>query len=269
MMKPSLDILNHHSGIITAPADRSIGDCVRTMRTHKIGSLIVVSDLATIRLEAVGIFTERDLLVHIDQIQHGGFWDKPIRTVMTAPLITLPLSRFEEAGQIMLSHRIRHLPVIADGDQSHLIAVLSMRDLFEDLQKAGQIPPVKAEPRPIRRIAYFGQDSVWLNYLHVLFRKDHGVEVLLSAEPETARLLVIDWDTAGVDIRQQFIRGAFAQVVGIPQPVFILYSPGVLPEEDRTQFEILSRKSNLHFFTKPVATFSFYSQLKSALAERS
>ena len=59
------------SPAIVVPADMTIGDAVRKMRDNKVGSLLVVREIKPHDL--VGVFTERDLLNKIDEIQHGGY----------------------------------------------------------------------------------------------------------------------------------------------------------------------------------------------------
>jgi len=83
----------------------------------------------------VGIFTERDLVRRVDEIQHGGYWEKTVSTVMSPPVITLSIYELSKAAEMMIRCRIRHLPVIYEDEsqKQHLAGVISMRDLFEDL----------------------------------------------------------------------------------------------------------------------------------------
>ncbi|NUM89032.1 MAG: CBS domain-containing protein [Bdellovibrionales bacterium] len=118
--------------LLCVRADTSIGECVRIMRESNVGSVVIVSD--NTREEVVGIFTERDLLRHIELIQRGRFWDKSVRTVMTKNVVTITADQIPDAARLMLKHRFRHLPVVAEINGTRkLVGVLSMRDLFKTL----------------------------------------------------------------------------------------------------------------------------------------
>lgn len=113
------------SPALCVPAHTPIGECVRLMKSRDVGSLLIMNQSRP--EELAGIFTERDLLKWIDEIQHGGHWDKPVAHLMSRPVVTLPIERFEEAPQLMLERRIRHLPITSRGS---LLGVVSMRDLL-------------------------------------------------------------------------------------------------------------------------------------------
>jgi len=124
-----------HSRIWAVRADTSIAACVRIMRDQTIGALVVLSDNA--REDVVGIFTERDLVKHIEVVQHSKFWDHPIRTVMTANVRTLMVSKISEAPEMMIRHGFRHIPIVSDEKtRKRLIGVLSMRDIFRVTMEA-------------------------------------------------------------------------------------------------------------------------------------
>jgi CBS domain-containing protein len=120
----------HPTPALTVRADTPIAQCLELMQKHEVGSLIVVSDDQ--RQEPIGIFTERDLLKRVTQLRIGSFWNRPIRTVMSRPLRTLPLSQLGQAGDVMLRHNIRHLPVVVPGPDGtkRLIGMISMRDIL-------------------------------------------------------------------------------------------------------------------------------------------
>lgn len=122
------------SPLLMARADTSIGECIRIMRENNVGAVIIVTDNA--REEVAGIFTERDLLKQIELIQRGRFWDKSIRTVMTKNVTCITAEEIPEAGRIMLKHRFRHLPVVAEvNGAKKLVGVISMRDLFRSMME--------------------------------------------------------------------------------------------------------------------------------------
>lgn len=118
------------STAIVVYVNTPIGDCIRKMRDHGVGSVLVVDYSEPCGL--LGIFTERDLVKRIDEIQHGNHWEKAIATVMQAPVVTVSLYELHRASEIMLKHNFRHLPVVyTDKDaQIRVAGVISMRDLF-------------------------------------------------------------------------------------------------------------------------------------------
>ena len=110
-------------------ADVSIGECIRILRDHSIGALVVLSD--DVEENLVGIFTERDLVKNIELVQRGAFWDAPVRTVMTTTLRTITVADLNDAPKIMAKYNIRHLPLVEKkGDRTRVVGVFSMRDIF-------------------------------------------------------------------------------------------------------------------------------------------
>ena len=132
---PSRDRI-HPSPALGVSAHTPIGDCVRLMRDRSVGSLLIMSHQDPGQL--VGIFTERDLLKWVDEIQHGGHWEKPVAHLMSKPVVTLPISRFDEAAALMIEKRFRHLPIIYDdpANRGQIAGVISMRDLVPVLSRA-------------------------------------------------------------------------------------------------------------------------------------
>src|ERR1700728_2543519 len=99
----------------------SLADAAERMREAESGSIIVLEDT-----KAIGILAERDLLraasagvSHVEE--RAGLWMTPNPDT---------LGPEEEAGATWASlshHHYRHLPVV---DDSELVGVVSIRDLF-------------------------------------------------------------------------------------------------------------------------------------------
>jgi CBS domain-containing protein len=103
----------------------SVADCVRQMKKHKIGAMLVMEDD-----QLVGIFTERDLLNRV-----VGTWLDPeswkVGEVMTKdPFCVSPATSLEEAMKIITSRRFRHLPVVEGG---RVLGIVSSGDLTHRL----------------------------------------------------------------------------------------------------------------------------------------
>ncbi|TXH93829.1 MAG: CBS domain-containing protein [Pseudomonas sp.] len=114
--KPSAYI--HH----VAP-DASVLDAVKQMAENKIGALLV---LAGGRL--VGIVSERDYVRKLAELERAAF-DAQVADIMTADVISVgPRDSVQHCLRLMTDHRLRHLPVVAEGE---LIGMLSIGDLVK------------------------------------------------------------------------------------------------------------------------------------------
>jgi CBS domain-containing protein len=101
----------------TAPAVEAI----RTMSKANVGCLLILD-----RGQLVGIFSERDVL---HAVAADGLPPKAVKVgdVMTTDLFTVPPSMtVEEALVECTNRRVRHLPVVEDGQ---LLGLLSIGDL--------------------------------------------------------------------------------------------------------------------------------------------
>jgi len=105
-------------------ADDRVADAVETLATRRIGALPVTeagNDVA-------GIFSERDVLYAL-KIHGAAALEMKVRDVMTAPVISVsPSSTALEALGLMTRRRIRHLPVI---DNGQMIGFISIGDLVK------------------------------------------------------------------------------------------------------------------------------------------
>ncbi len=95
-----------------------------------------------------GIFTLRDLL-RVHRSLHSEYnMDKPIRAFMSKPVITLPAEKINEGPQLMVSKRIRHLPIHSDEEEnSKIIGVIDIESLLA--YSLGESHPVDIPPKDI------------------------------------------------------------------------------------------------------------------------
>ncbi len=109
--------------IISCDAATSVRDAVALLAEKRIGALPVMADG-----KVTGIFSERDVIHQLQQ--HGpAMLDKQVGEVMTAPAVTVePESEVLSALGLMTRRRIRHLPVIRDGE---MIGFISIGDLVK------------------------------------------------------------------------------------------------------------------------------------------
>lgn len=113
------DILKGKPGsLLTIASDASVFDMVKQMVDANVGSLLV-----TVNGRIEGIVTERD---YLRRVTLEGRTDKetPVSEIMTSPLIVVtPDTEVEECMAIMTDRRIRHMPVVEDGEVMGLVSI--------------------------------------------------------------------------------------------------------------------------------------------------
>ena len=107
--------------VVSAGPEQTAADAIRRMLDAGIGSVVVVEDTTL-----VGIFTERDVLRLAGSA--ADFERVPLRTAMTQDPLTISVDDgILEAAQLMGERRLRHLPVVQDGN---LVGMVSIRDVL-------------------------------------------------------------------------------------------------------------------------------------------
>jgi IMP dehydrogenase len=106
-------------------ASASVYDAIAIMAHRRVGALIVVHDG-----RVAGIVTERDYARKI-VLMHRSSRYTPVRDIMsTAVRYVSPEQTTEECMALMTEHRIRYLPVIAEGQ---VVGMVSIGDLIKNL----------------------------------------------------------------------------------------------------------------------------------------
>ena len=101
--------------------DAPVVEAIRLMAEKRIGAVLVLEGG-----RLVGILSERDYARKI-VLQGRSSADTPVRTIMTAQVITVGLDdSADHCMQIVTDHRIRHLPVVHNGQ---VLGVVSIGDL--------------------------------------------------------------------------------------------------------------------------------------------
>lgn len=248
----------HPSPALTARADTSILECIRLMRDHNVGSVLIVTDLVNGSL--IGIFTERDLLKRAEQIQKGGFWQKPIRTVMTSPVVQIDIGQISKAPQVLLKNRFRHLPVTVTDkvSKNRVLGVISMRDLFRQLvvhQESQDELKLDFESLPKKmKIAIETRDPVFLKFFKKLLGSIE--EPLLPAD-----FLIYDLDGFTVQEWQQKLK-VFNQA-RIYKKVVIAFNPFLYPPPLVRVLEKLGKSKKFVVFKKPLEVFQLLELLRA------
>ena len=111
------------SNVLRIEAGSSVFEAVQEMVEANVGSLLVTDGG-----EVVGIVTERDYLRRVT-LEDRTDKDTAVGEIMTAPLVVVtPDTDIDECMAIMTDRRIRHLPVVRDGD---VVGVVSIGDLVK------------------------------------------------------------------------------------------------------------------------------------------
>lgn len=272
-------ILLPSSPVCAVRADTSIADCVRLMRDKSIGALVITS--ANVKEEIVGMFTERDLIKQIELIHKGGFWDNPVRSVMTSTVRTVSVDKLEEAPKIMARYNIRHLPIVSE-EKGHprLVGVISMRDLFRTVMEKFDYDFDKIFPAPSPSATPARKPSRPKQKLVGVFSEDPSLRALVDkAAKFTGHLLVkaltlksefnalddvlakfetlfIDLDGMSVTNRAELL----AQLKGLSpkRSIFIAFSPLLVDESTKLQLRKLHDNHQVHLFSKPLAFGLFF-----------
>jgi CBS domain-containing protein len=116
------------ANVVTARPDTSLTEAVRLLVEANIGAVVVVDDTGP-----VGIFSERDLLRYV-AAGDPDFDRAQVAEFMTRKLITAtPTQGVSDAMELMKEHRIRHLPIIADGE---MVGIVSVRDVIDAIRRS-------------------------------------------------------------------------------------------------------------------------------------
>ncbi len=114
--KPSHDIF-------TISPDATVRELIALLSEHNVGALVVSGDGTSVD----GIVSERDVVRRLhDDAQ---VLDRTVGSIMTAEVRTCEGSQaLTELMQVMTEHRIRHVPVVTDGN---LVGIISIGDLVK------------------------------------------------------------------------------------------------------------------------------------------
>lgn len=118
-------ILNDKGGNVITVADTvSLSSVAQTLDTHRIGAIVAL----TAQGQISGVLSERDIVRQV--ARHGqGALEMRVAETMTRDVVTATRTMaLDDALQLMTDRRIRHLPIVEDGD---LIGVVSIGDLVK------------------------------------------------------------------------------------------------------------------------------------------
>jgi CBS domain-containing protein len=118
-----------NNDVITITPDATVRDLLALLAEHNIGAVIVSGDGASVD----GIVSERDVVRKLNG--NDEVLDGPVEEIMTAVVQTCePDQDVDQLMVQMTERRIRHVPVVDDGE---LIAVISIGDVVKS--RIGQL----------------------------------------------------------------------------------------------------------------------------------
>lgn len=122
----SIAAILHHKGrhVSTIRTIDAVATAVRKLDEERIGALVVLDRWGKL----AGMFSERDVIHAL--AQHGaealGF---EVHELMTPDVTTCtPEDRLDAVMRVMTAHRVRHLPVM---EQGQLVGIVSIGDLVK------------------------------------------------------------------------------------------------------------------------------------------
>lgn len=107
------------SSVVTIAGDATVGDAVAELDRNRIGALVVSADGVHID----GIVSERDVVRGLS-LRQGDLLAEPVRSIMTATVFTCsPEDEVESLMATMTNHRIRHVPIVVDGQLHGIVSI--------------------------------------------------------------------------------------------------------------------------------------------------
>lgn len=106
----------------TTTASSSVLEATRLMNDRGVGALVVTDDN-----RIVGIFTERDVLRRVVAVERPPAATRVVDVMTSEVLCCSPTTTIDQAGEIMMERRIRHLPIV--NDDGLPVGMISIGDL--------------------------------------------------------------------------------------------------------------------------------------------
>lgn len=112
------------SEVVSVGPDTSIAELAALLKRHNIGAVVVVDGGGKL----AGIISERDVARGFAD-QGSLLGERRVAELMTTDLVTCGLDRdLASLMQLMTDRRVRHLPVVEDGE---LVGIISIGDVVK------------------------------------------------------------------------------------------------------------------------------------------
>jgi CBS domain-containing protein len=120
--------------VVTAPPNATVRQVAALMRDRNVGSVVVIDGSG----RPVGMVTDRDLTV--DVLAEGADDTMAVEDCATAPVVTGDSDMdLDEAAALMVSHRIRRLPVMDEGELAGIVTLDDIAVRTGNLEVAQQM----------------------------------------------------------------------------------------------------------------------------------
>lgn len=124
-MQVSVVLRSKGDRVVTVRPDHTVADVAAVLAEHKIGAVVVSGDGHHIE----GVLSERDIVRALAD-RGADTLAAPASSIMTTEVHTCqPDTTIETLMSTMTNHRIRHVPVVIDGQ---LTGVISIGDVVKD-----------------------------------------------------------------------------------------------------------------------------------------
>jgi len=117
-----LDSKGH--SVVTVRPDDTVWKVLAELHDHRVGALVVSEDGH--RLD--GIISERDIVRQL-HLRGASVLDQTVAALMVPEVLTIgPDEEVESLMAVMTTNRVRHVPVVGDGD---LLGIVSIGDVVK------------------------------------------------------------------------------------------------------------------------------------------
>jgi CBS domain-containing protein len=107
------------SEVATLDPGASVADAVESLAAHNVGALVISANGSSVD----GIVSERDV-VRALRSSGAGALNQPVSAIMSAEVRTCgPDDAVDSLMVTMTEHRIRHIPVVVDGQLAGIISI--------------------------------------------------------------------------------------------------------------------------------------------------
>ncbi|MCU1354322.1 MAG: hypothetical protein JWM05_3531 [Acidimicrobiales bacterium] len=107
------------STVVMVSPEATTAEVAATLTEHRIGAVVVSADGTHID----GVLSERDI-VRALAARGAPALDEPASRIMTAEVLTCePDTTVEQVMALMTENRVRHVPVLVDGELAGLISI--------------------------------------------------------------------------------------------------------------------------------------------------
>ncbi|WP_433255931.1 CBS domain-containing protein [Streptosporangium sp. CA-135522] len=105
--------------VATVHPEATVTELLAILAEHNIGAAVVSEDGS----EIVGIVSERDVVRRLND-RGADVLAAPVSSIMTTEVRTCPPNAdVDDLRQTMTTHRIRHVPVVADGRLTGIVSI--------------------------------------------------------------------------------------------------------------------------------------------------